>query len=231
MDLTRRQKGPFGIVDKAHALQGRLAKLRGNPTTAMRTDLERGGRSVIFLHNPKTGGKSLREFLHVERDSHAYASTRLSERNWLGTFSVAAVREPFERFLSNYYDRILKGNRNALVKLYGPDVLSVDPFDFLEILRQNPIFGGPQTLWTDYPSATKPRADLILRFEEIGDWKEQMIAAGFPVQDREFPHINRSARAGSNHLETLGLRQAEFDRLEAMVRDEFRSDYEAFGYP
>jgi hypothetical protein len=230
MDLTRRPKGPFGIADKAHALQAGLAKLWGRPTSAMRTDLERGGQPVIFLHNPKTGGKSLREFLHVQRDSHAYASQRLSERSWLGTYSVVAVRDPFERFLSNYYDRILKGNRNAFVKLYGPEVLSVDPFGFLEILRDNPIFGGPQTLWTDFPSPAKPRADLVLRFESIDRWKEQMIAAGLAVHDRAFPHRNPSARAHSDHLESLSLTRPEFDRLEAEVREAFRADYDAFGY-
>lgn len=230
LDLHRRPKGPFGLVDHVHTIQGRLAKLWGRPTSAMRTDLTAGGKPVIFLHNPKTGGKSLREFLHVERDSHAFASERLSERHWLATFSVAAVRDPFERFLSNFYDRILKGNRNALVKLYGPEVLSIDPFGYLEILRADPIFGGPQTLWTDFPSARKPRADLVLRFEEIATWKDQMIGAGMDVGNRDFPHINKSRRAESNHLDTLKLSQAEFDRLESEVRAFFATDYTAFGY-
>ena len=228
--MRRRPKGPFGAVDVLHRFQGRLAKLWGRPTSAMRTGLTRNGQDVIFLHNPKTGGKSLREFLNVERDSHAYASERLSERQWLRTFSIVAVREPFERFLSNYYDRILKKNNNALVKRYGPEVLSIDPFGFLEILKDEPIFGGPQTLWTDFPSTAKPRADMVLRFENIENWKDELIEAGLAVHDRDFPHINKSRRAGSNHLEALGLTQDEFDRLEETVRAYFSSDYDAFGY-
>lgn len=230
MDLVHRPKGPFGLVDRIHDLQAVLARAWGRPTSAMRTDLVCDGKPVIFLHNPKTGGKSLRQFLHVKRDSHAFASERLSRRQWLGCYSVVAVREPFERFLSNYYDRVLKQNDNALVRLFGPGFKSIDAFGFLEVLKAHPIFGGPQTLWTDYPLAAKPRADLVLHYEAIADWQDHLLAAGLQVADRVLPHVNRSKRADSNHLEALRLSRAEFDRLEAAVKDHFRPDYDAFGY-
>jgi Sulfotransferase family len=231
LDLVRHPKGPFGLVDHLHSLQAVLAKAWGRPTSAMRTDLRHTGRPVIFLHNPKTGGKSLRRFLHVRRDSHAFASDRLSHRQWHACYSIVAVREPFERFLSNYYDRVLKQNDNALVRLFGNDFKKIDPFGFLSVLKHYPIFGGPQVLWTDYPAPGKPRADLVLRYEAIAGWKDQLLAAGLDVADRDLPHVNRSKRSESNHLEALNLSQAEFSRLEAAVKDQFRSDYLAFGYP
>ncbi|CAN1506746.1 Sulfotransferase [Paracoccaceae bacterium] len=231
LKLVRRPKGPFGLVDHVHALQGALAKRWGRPTNAMRTDLTCDGKPVIFLHNPKTGGKSLRQFLHVKRDSHALASERLSPRHWQVSFSIVAVREPFERFLSNYYDRVLKQNDNALVRLFGPEFKRIDAFGFLEVLKEMPVFGGPQVLWTDYPLAVKPRADLVLRYENIADWKDQLLASGLAVADRNLPHINRSKRSESNHLEALRLSQSEFERLEAAVKDHFHRDYDAFGYP
>lgn len=231
MTLKRRPKGPFGLVDHVHTVQAALAKLWGRPTDAMRTDLVCDGKPLIFLHNPKTGGKSLRQFLHVKRDSHAFASERLSPRQWQACFSITAVREPFERFLSNYYDRVLKQNDNALVRLFGPEFKRIDAFDFLDVLKELPVFGGRQVLWTDYPLAAKPRADLILRYETIATWQDQLVASGLAVADRNLPHVNRSKRSESNHLEALRLSQADFDRLEAAVKDHFHADYAAFGYP
>lgn len=230
MKLVRRSKGPFGVIDQLHSLQHTLAKLWGRPTDGMLTDLEIDGRPVLFLHNPKTGGKSLRQFLHVKRSSHSFASERLAPRYWHGSFSVVGVRQPFERFLSGYYDRILGAVDNGLVRMYGPEIKKISPFEFLEVIKLNTKFSGRQVQWTDYPSPTKPRADLILRHETIAGWKDQMLAAGLSVADRDFPHLNRSKRAEANHLDMLKMSQPEFNRLELAVKDYFRCDYEAFGY-
>lgn len=231
MHLNIRPKGPLGLIDKLHAFQNILAKAYGQPTDAMLTDLTKDDKPVIFLHSPKTAGKSLRQFLRVARLSHSFASERLSTKSWLNTFSIVAVRDPFERFLSGYYYHVLKQSNNGLVRLYGPEFKSISAFSYLEVLKKLPKFGGPQQQWTNYPSSVKPCADLVLRFEQIGIWKEQMIAAGLAVTDRDFPHNNRSKRAESDHLRALNLSQSEFDQLEAKVREHFATDYVAFGYP
>ncbi len=230
MQFVRRCKGPLGLIDRIHALQSILAKAYGRPTDAMRTDLVRDGQTVIFLHNPKTAGKSLRKFLNVRRHSHSFASDRLSERNWLATYSIVAVRHPFERFLSGYYDHVMKSQDNGLVGLFGPEVKTASPFDYLDLLKAAPKFGGPQVQWSDYPSSRKPRADLVLRFEEICQWKAHLVQAGLDVGARDVPHLNRSARCESNHLHALKVSPPEFARLQDAVRDHFAQDYTAFGY-
>lgn len=220
-----------GVKDDAHALQDRLARLWGRPGAGMRTDLRQDGRPVLFIHNPKAGGTSLGRFLHVKRRSHAFPADRLNESAWRDSFVIAVVRNPFDRFLSGYYDHIGKGEPNGLVKMYGEAVWSLGLMGYLQLLRENPKYGGPQTHWTHYPSATKPAADLILRFEEIGRWKDILLDRGLAVGDRTLPAANRGLRSDKPHLERLGIDRPAFDAAMAAVRVHFAQDFETFGYP
>lgn len=228
--LVWRPKGPFGLIDRVHDLQSELARLVGRPSAGMRTDVTVAGRQVLFIHNPKTGGKSLREVLGVRSLSHAFPSDRLSERNWLAHYTVTAVRHPFDRFLSGYFDHVLKPNENALVRRYGRAFKTISAFQYLDILLEHPKFGGSQLNWAQYPSRVKPNADLILRYEEIANWPAQLVAAGIEIGDRRMQHRNASRRAGADLREALRLTEPQIDMLRARVRAAFAADYNALNY-
>lgn len=213
-----------------HSLQTVLGRTWGYPGRGMLTDLRKDGQPVIFIHNPKTGGSSLGEFLHVGHLSHRFPSERLSRVSWERCFSIVVVRDPFERFLSCYYANVLRPQDNGLTKRYGRGIKSLDPKGFLAILAENPRYGGPQINWTDYPGSDKPRADLVLRFEDIDGWKGRLLAEGFDIADRSLPSRNRSERGASNHLQRLGLSKTGLAALRREVMDFFAEDCAAFGY-
>jgi len=124
-------------------------KVWGRPDAGMLTDFEVNGSRVIFVHNPKTGGTSLGRLLGVHRHSHRYPVEVLSEKEWVSNFSIAVVRHPFERFLSCYYTYVLRPGSNGLTKRYGQAVKAFSPYELLQLIAENPRYGGPQILWTD----------------------------------------------------------------------------------
>lgn len=197
----------------------------------MYTDYSVRGKPVIFLHNPKTGGNSIGQQLGVRRLSHSYASERLNERSWLSSISVVAVRDPFERFLSGYYSHILRPDRNGLVKEYGEQIKKITPLEYLEVLEVNQKYGGHQRNWSDYPSAVKPRADIVLKFEDIANWPNLLAQHGIDLPSTTIPHANKSDRDRADHQSRLGLSADDMRVLEAEVRDYFCEDAKAFGYP
>lgn len=231
MNLERLPNGPFDIIGRGHRLQAAAAKLVGRPTSAMRTRYEVDGKPVIFLHTPQTGGTSLGKALGVKRRRHATPEERLSERWWLATYSVVAVREPYQRFRSSYWSTVDPDKPvNGLVKKYGPVIKSLTPFEFLELLAEEPSFGGSQLRFTSFPSAKKPMADLILRFEEIKDWSRQLFEAGVVPEDFTIPHFNAKKKRPKGDAEVLGIDGDALDDLKRKVVAFFAEDYEVLGY-
>ncbi len=215
-----------GALDLAHDLQLWLGGLIKGPSAGMRTAARVGDRPVLFVHNPRTAGRSVEALLGVKRLSHRYPSEKLTEAQWRSSFVVSAVRHPLDRFWSHYRKIVTSGKPNRLVKLHGEGVYDLTPLEYLDLIRRYPRYGGPQTQWTDFPCAAKPRADLVLRFEEIGRWTEQLRAAGVLREAVPLPHFGSSARRTRGGA----VSQEEKDAVRAAVEAHYAGDYETFGY-
>lgn len=231
MEFTKIKRGPFDLKSRVKSGQERLAKIWGRPTGGMRTNYELNGTPVIFIHNPQTGGSSLGHALGVRRLSHAFPKDRLSEKWWLHTFAICAVRDPYKRFMSSYYATVDPSKPViGLTKVYGPEIKTLSPFEFLDLLRQEPKFGGYQVNWATFRSDTKPTADLILRFEEIGIWADHLKSAGIVEQDFQLPHRNRKTNKPTSETDLLGLDDDRIHDLKVAVYRHFKCDYDAFAY-
>lgn len=88
--LLRRAKDQVHLIQKSLRPKG--------PGAGMRTDVVAHGKPVLFVHNPRAGGRSLEAFFNVQRLSHSYPSEVLAETHWLDSFIVTSVRHPIDRF-------------------------------------------------------------------------------------------------------------------------------------
>ena len=218
------------LKSSVHELQRNAGRLFKGPTSGMRTDLTANGVPVLFIHNPRTGGRSLESFFNVRRLSHAFPIERLAARHWEENFVVTSIRHPVDRFFSGYFGFIRSSSKNSLVKLYGWEVKKLSPLEYLELISNHPRHIGPQVQWTDFPSPNKPRADLVLRFEEIATWEEAMVSAGIVIRDRRMPHIGKSGNRENLGIGDLGITEEEFRLLQTRLLEYYNSDFEAFGY-
>jgi hypothetical protein len=231
MKFEKHNRGPMNFKGHLRQFQEMAARAYGRPTSAMTTMYEVGNKPVIFIHNPQTGGTSLGKALGVKRRSHATAADRMREKYWLRTFSIVVVREPFSRFTSSYYGTVMPEHPiNGLVKMYGPKIKTMTPFEFLDLLKIEPSFGGSQLPYISFPSQVKPYADLILRFEEIKRWPEMLASEGLDLKNFNLPHANVKNNKPKNVLDIFKVSDSQLKELRKLVKDQFSQDYEVLGY-
>ena len=113
-----------------HTRQRGLRRFTSTVGAGMLTDLTCGERRVIFVHSPRSGGRSLGEYLGVGRTkSHAYPREKLAERTWLDCFVISSVRHPLDRFFSGYFGIVKTAKENALVRKYGWGIKDLTPIE------------------------------------------------------------------------------------------------------
>ncbi len=216
-------KGPVYLGTK------RLYALANFVPTKNRTPHVVDGRPLVVIHNPKAAGSTLKAMLGAKGTTHTMPRLAYSRAMWRRTFSVVAVRHPFDRFVSGFAFMINKRRGGVIQREMGDRLAGMDPFTFLTFIQQYPEKLGHQVNWSHHPDPQKPTADVILKVEESADWFDQLSALGVPVTPAP-ERLNPARSKGEKLTQTLGLDEDEVARLEEAVFAEYREDYEAYGY-
>ncbi|TGN65499.1 hypothetical protein EXE59_17170 [Nocardioides eburneiflavus] len=202
----------------------------------------RDGRSVLFVHVPKTGGTSLERMfiragwdvglratphthpaqsrLHRISPQHLHAPL-LTEMLRLGRFDAIflVVREPLLRFRSEY---VMRNKRHADAGSAGHVEAWTD--DVLARLRANPAV---------LDNHLRPQHEFVLPRAQVYRLEDGLEAAVADLRDRfdldlpaEVPHTLESGSGGG-----LSSRDVEItDAVAARVRALYARDHEVFGY-
>lgn len=234
--LTVLEKVRFRLRDVEHTelptpLRQALIKTLPDPYEGRSASSLKGGREIIFLHVPKTGGTSLSEALklgrgHIPATRFQAADPDRFER----AFKFAFVRDPVDRLFSSFnYLRTAIGLNNSpdvrWSETYLADYQGFD--DFLDAL-QNPSVRRrimswphfrPMHCWLCRPGDTVPLVDFLGRFESLSEDVVSLAATlGVSVG---LPHT----RKPQNYLE----KKITLDMIN-FIREIYRSDVEIFEY-
>lgn len=191
---------------------------------AMRAPISsRDGRPVLFVHNPKCAGSSLRALLG-SAPTHA-APRDVPKRIWEESFSVVAVRDPVDRFVSGYLMVTRSQYDGVHLKELGGLGRNASPLQFLSM---NTLL-RPQFHFLVHPSRRKPLPDLILRFEMIEQW-EALLSEHLDLPTSVLPHENRGVARERPQLDDICSTEAEVEQLRAALRERYALDFAMLGY-
>ena len=180
----------------------------------------------IFYHITKCGGKSIRAMLGDEEVYYSGGCCAIPAR-LQQLWSFAAVRNPFDRFVSSWHFALQQGRTNIQNPLaYLKWVLDND----LTIYGENWASLQDNKLWCKTHTApmTTPRfrvhlADHIVRFENFEkDMREVCKKVGVPYKAK---HINASKH------KPWPVYYKEWPGLEHEIQRWFAEDFATLKYP
>lgn len=144
------------------------------------------------------------------------------------TFRFTSVRNPFERVVSCYIDKILNHRRNSNLGRHFAGRGAVSLLSFLrEVENQAPLERDIHCrAMTDLTFTGRFAYDDIVRYETFDDDLRRVMARlGLPDAPVPGPHPDDTTNAKARLPELLGAREC------ALIREIYAADFEAFEYP
>lgn len=187
-------------------------------------------RKLIFIHNPKTAGRSLIQMLGFEEEANLKfvhissqdAQRRIFQSTWSDYCSLAFVRDPIERIKSLYhyqksidYGRFLGFNDSHLwARRYTLNEWVA--LNLTKSIKSN-WFGYPQSYWWEGTSVT-------YRFEDLQSAIQDLKGRGFVAQRQASIHLNASPRPPKKYEQIAPQLAAEIVKIDHLTISEFGYD-------
>lgn len=185
-------------------------------------------KKLVFVHNPKTAGRSIIRLLNLD-DSESFRFAHMSsdlirkkfyQSDWDQFFSFCIVRNPWERYISLYkfqrspkYAALMRNNYSAMIAARF-DLNDWIEFNALADQKSN-WFGVDQKNWWNGVTKAYRFEQIQAACKELSD-KFQVAAT--------IPHDNASPRSEASDQMRLN------DRSKAIIADMDRATIEAFHY-
>lgn len=159
---------------------------------------------ALFIHVPKTGGTSIKEYFDNQYDERFFhASARrfqhMFPHNWNDIFKFAFVRNPWDRYVSMYHYRVRIGDPELEIELSN-----VSFADWLKTIRDLYEYKQSKALTFGYGVFIGNQVnyliddkknicmDFIGRYESLQkDFYQVCVKLGIEV--REMPHLKRTS--------------------------------------
>lgn len=174
---------------------------------------------VLFVHNPKCMGTSLKKWLglRVDNADHRYPTLMVNRVIWETWRTVVVVRHPIDRFISSYNFHCRSSYSGGYLRTF-PDLKSWSMERYFHTMVQHaPYAVAPQWRYTMHLETDAP-ADHIIRFEEPGrELARIAMALNLPPLEHK---LNQNT---SDKLAPSPVFQAALEQYYAR-------DFELFGY-
>jgi len=179
-------------------------------------------RKLIFIHNPKCAGTSVKRALGMPAGTmadHRIPSSLVHRKTWESYFSFVVVRNPFERLVSAYAYHTSPSYRGFFTKRY-PQLKELDLPTYFDLMRKEPTAIRPQVDYIAHGRSLK-LVDRICRMERLTDDLAELFSLiGLDV---ELPHENRSSHKPYRDC----FRDDEF---AIRVQKYYQADLDELGY-
>ncbi len=201
-------------------------------------------KAFIYFRIPKAANSTVVTMLYANADTEGYVSkeakrsfdrasslSRDEVAELTGRFFLfTVVRDPFSRLLSAYLDQVVRGKngKRPVARYYGKD--AADPISFPEFcrflsdggVRANPHW-YPQV---DFIPCGVDKLHFVGRVESLADDLEA-------IRRRVWPEMKHQVRSWDPHRTdaTGKMKDMYCPETIAVVREQYREDFEAFGYP
>ncbi|MBN2683928.1 MAG: sulfotransferase family 2 domain-containing protein [Pontiellaceae bacterium] len=152
-------------------------------------------KKLIFVHNPKCAGTSVKRVLGLPFGSaadHRIPSYMVSKKTWESYYSFVIVRNPFDRLVSSYAYHTSPAYNGVFYQRY-PQLKGLSLEAYFDLMRHEPTAIRPQVDYLEH-HRSKKKVDKICRMETLmQDLSGLFQKLGI---DAELPHVNRTLHKG-----------------------------------
>jgi hypothetical protein len=210
-------------------------------------------RSVLYISVPKTGCTTIKMIVAASigllnprmlehptrggihniwnnrnlRWSNLIDSKRRALLTSDATFRFTSIRNPFERVVSCYLNKIVNNDGSFYLSSQLHDQGNVSLQKFLEFVREQPALKRDvhYRAMTDLCFSGRVSYDDIIRYESFeSDLRRIMARLNVSTLNIPTPSASNKTEAGSQMHALVGLRERD------LIREIYRGDFEEFGY-